>query len=84
MTGQNTKLCSKCLQGEELLFRVKAEGREYRIYTSGRIEGFGSDARIFNCYPLLLAVNIRRHLDARPTESPRTSPEVNTPAPQTS
>lgn len=35
----------------ELLFKVIAEGREYRIYTNGEIEGFGPDARVFNYYP---------------------------------
>jgi hypothetical protein len=38
---------------KELLFQVFAGGREYRIYTNGRVEGFGDDVKIVNNYPRL-------------------------------
>lgn len=48
----------KMAQGE--LFRVIADGKTYRIFTDGRIEGFGSDAVIFNYYPRLAAESMVR------------------------
>lgn len=42
------------------LFRVEADGRTYRIFTDGRIEGFGPGAIIFNYYPRLAAESIVR------------------------
>ena len=42
----------------ELLFEVFAEGREYRIYTDGAIEGFSEGSYIHNCFPVLLALHL--------------------------
>lgn len=33
---------------EDFLFKVISEGREYKIFTDGTIEGFGEDAIVFN------------------------------------
>lgn len=39
----------------QLLFKVISEGRTYCIYDNGEIEGFGSDAVVFNYFPNLSA-----------------------------
>ncbi len=38
---------------KELLFKVIVGDHEYCIYTNGRIEGFGDDAKVINNYPRL-------------------------------
>jgi len=47
------------MQSPDLLFRIIVPGHEYRIYTSGRVEGFGSNAKVvnrfFQCSDLLQA-----------------------------
>lgn len=42
----------------ELLFEVFADGREYRIYTNGEIEGFPEASYLHNCFPVLLALHL--------------------------
>ena len=43
-----------------LLFRVVDGDREYRIFDNGEISGFGENAVVFNCFPLLArARNVR-------------------------
>ncbi len=44
----------------ELLFEVLAEGREYRIYTNGRVEGFGEGASVVNHFPRLLIDHLQQ------------------------
>jgi len=36
-----------------LLFTVIANGHEYRIYTNGKVEGFGTDVKVINNFPRL-------------------------------
>ena len=61
-----------------ILFEVfagpKAE-KKYRIYANGEVEGFGDDARVVNCYPLLIQSEIRRYCEANgiPFKSPGTT-----------
>jgi hypothetical protein len=33
-----------------LLFKVRADGKEYRIFANGRVEGFGENVQIFNYF----------------------------------
>ena len=49
------------MEKDELLFRVRMgiEGHEYSVYTSGRAEGFGEGALIFNHYPNILRTAIQ-------------------------
>ena len=68
----------------ELLFRVKAEGREYKIYTTREVEGFGPNARVFNRYPILPAKEIREHLDGQLATSSQPASAVNMPCRQSS
>lgn len=37
-------------ESEKLLFKVISDGKEYRIYTDGRVEGFGACTMIFNYF----------------------------------
>jgi hypothetical protein len=39
----------------DLLFRILDDGREYKIYPNGKIEGFGPNAIVFNYFPQLAA-----------------------------
>lgn len=59
-TGTKGDYPLKTSQGGELLFRVMVPGREYRIFTNGRVEGFGDDVKVvnrfFQCADLLQAV----------------------------
>ena len=51
----------------QLLFQIFSEGREYRIYTNGRVDGFGERPLVSNYYPLLEATglaSLRRQLQA--------------------
>jgi len=41
------------LDVNQLLFKIRAEGREYRIYANGKVEGFGNDVQICNYFPFL-------------------------------
>ena len=54
-----------------LLFGVFSEGKEYRIYTDGRVEGFGDRPLISNYYPILeaFALGSLRH-QLQPSPSP--------------
>src|SRR5580704_5660758 len=38
-----------------LLFKVRSDGKEYEIYTSGMVKGFGDDPAVMNLYPTLVA-----------------------------
>ena len=46
-------------QTNELLFVIYNGGKEYRIYTSGRVEGFEGNVGIFNRFPILCADLLR-------------------------
>ena len=46
---------------KDLVFRVALQdGREYRCYTDGTIEGFPEGAMVFNYWPALLALELSR------------------------
>ncbi len=62
----------------ELLFEVTASGHDYRIYTNGRVEGFGDDVGVLNNYPRLLIGHLQRAEDRTSREggsSPRCDDE---------
>jgi len=48
----------------QLLFRVTASGHEYRIYTNGRVEGFGNDVQVVNHIPRLCSGLLEGVLDS--------------------
>jgi hypothetical protein len=60
------------MQGK-LLFKVIASGHEYRIYTNGRVEGFGDDVKVFNNYLQLLTDHLRQAQDCQDLDA-RTPP----------
>jgi hypothetical protein len=41
------------MQSADLLFRIFAQEREYRIYTNGQVEGFGEHVKVINYFPRL-------------------------------
>lgn len=55
------------MSNTNLLFRVIANHHEYKIYTDGRISGFGEDAQVFNYFP--------RSVQA-PSDRPQVEPEA--------
>lgn len=50
----------------QLLFRVVEGEREYRIYSNGQIEGFGSGAIVVNYFDSLLATAIQKRERLQP------------------
>ncbi len=38
----------------QIICKIINQGHEYAIYSDGHIEGFGSDAVVFNYFPSLL------------------------------
>lgn len=47
-------------QTGQLLFKVLAKGREYKIYTDGHVEGFGDSPFVVNYWPALHAIDQAR------------------------
>lgn len=41
------------MQMNSLLFLVVSDGREFRIYANGRVEGFGEPVKVVNYFPQL-------------------------------
>lgn len=50
------------LAQDQILFEVLTEKGEYRIYTDGRVEGFGKVIGVFNRFPLLYSEGLRQGL----------------------
>jgi hypothetical protein len=60
-TGENGAHLTQC-EDAGLLFEVFAGGKEYRMFTDGRVEGFGaSDVKIVNHF-------LRRYSDLQQLE----------------
>ena len=51
--GSHLTQCEPNLAHNELLFAVYAEGREFRMYTNGRTEGFQGPVGVSNRFPRL-------------------------------
>jgi hypothetical protein len=49
----------------DLIFEVYANEREYRIYASGRVEGFGGEAKITNHFYRVFARLQQEEMDAQ-------------------
>jgi len=59
MTDYNENTVTGLERG--LAFRIIEGKKEYRIYSDGRIEGFGEGVIIVNYFPHLLATAIQEH-----------------------
>jgi hypothetical protein len=46
----------------QLLFEVFGQDKIYRIYTDGRVEGFGEVVGVFNRFPMLYSEGLRQGL----------------------
>jgi hypothetical protein len=55
-----------------LLFSVLTDGKEYRIYTNGRVDGFGTDVKIVNYF-------LRRYTDLLQEEQDSECSDQDTP-----
>jgi len=59
---------------DDLLFKVRAEGKEYRIYTNGKVEGFGNDVQIVNYFPFYCN-DVRKYVISHVRECPECANE---------
>ncbi len=66
----------------QLLFRVVDEsGNEFRIYTDGKVEGFGNHARVYNYHPPIvrgLVTSALRQRECLSKTDPRPAPSLET------
>lgn len=64
------------MEAASVLFRIYNDGKEYRIYTNGRVEGFEGTVNVVNYFPRLcfdlLQEEERLRLHGQNTVLPRT------------
>jgi hypothetical protein len=56
----------------DLIFEIYANGCEYRIYASGRVEGFGGEAKITNHFYRVCARLQQEEMDVQAGHSEQT------------
>lgn len=61
----NNKNLIPTMPPSDLIFEVYANGHEYRIYASGRVEGFGGEAKITNHFYRVCARLQQEEMDAQ-------------------
>jgi len=68
----------------ELLFSITVPGHEYRIFTTGEVEGFGESAMIANHFDRLVAKAFQERARHRQPDSPSPGAEQSTALPHDS